>query len=146
MNKRLAIAALGGAGVLAAGVAMVPAALASSGSTSHTLHFIAVSQGQKQLNQTTFTEEDKDVQKGKTIGYDVLLFNATSANSSAGRVAFASKNGFLYGKLTVHFTSTTFHGTIIGGTGAYKGATGTLLGKNLNQAGSRSAITVKFTT
>ena len=146
MNKRLGIAALGGVGVLAVGAAVVPAALATPSSTSHTLHFTALTQANKSLSRTTFTQDEKDVRNGKVIGYDVLLITSTSPSTATGRVAFASKGGFLYGRLTFDFNSPTVHGKIIGGTGSYRGATGTVLGKNLNKAGTRTAVTLKFTT
>jgi len=146
MNKRLRIAALGGAGVLAAGATVVPAALATPSATSHTLHFTAVTQKQTSLNKTTFIQDEKDVHNGKIIGYDVIRFHQTSQTTAAGLVAFGSKGGFLYGKLTLNFNSPIARGPITGGTGAYKGATGTIVGKNLNKAGTRTAVTLKFTT
>jgi hypothetical protein len=146
MNKRLGIAAIGSAGALAVGAVVVPAALASPGTTSHTLHFVSVTVKQKQLSSKWFTQSDKDVKNGKVIGYDVLLFRATSNNTAAGQVAFATKGGFIYGKVPVTFNGTTFNGKVTGGTGAFKGASGTLLAHNLNQAGTRTAVTLTFTT
>ena len=146
MNKRLGLAALGSAGVLAVGATVVPAALATPRTTAHTLHFHSLTLKQKQLSNRWFSESDKDVRNGKVIGYDVLLFHATSNNTATARVAFTSKGGFLYGKFNATFTSTTFHGKVTGGTGIYKGATGTLLAHNLNSAGTRTAVTLTFTT
>jgi len=146
MNKRLGIAALGGVGVLAAGAAVVPAALAAPRTTSHTLHVTSVVQKQRQLGRGTFLQDEKDLRNGKVIGFDVVRFQSTSNSTAAGRVAFAGKGGFLFGKLSINFNSPTFHGTVTGGTGAYKGATGTISGKELNSAGTRTAVTLKFTT
>jgi hypothetical protein len=146
MNKRLAFAALGGVGVLATGAAVVPAALATPRATSHTIHVTSVVLKQRQIGSSTFLQSEKDIRHGKVIGFDVARFHNVSSTSAVGRVAFASKGGFLYAKLPISFNSLTFQGTIVGGTGAYKGATGTVTGKELNSAGSRTSVTLKFDT
>lgn len=38
------------------------------------------------------------------------------------------------------------HGKVTGGTGAFKGATGTVKAKNLNSAGTRTAVTITYRT
>jgi hypothetical protein len=36
------------------------------------------------------------------------------------------------------------HGTVIGGTGIFKGAAGTILAKNLNNAGTKTAVIITY--
>ena len=38
------------------------------------------------------------------------------------------------------------HGRVTGGTGAFRGATGTITARNLNKAGTRTAVTIKYHT
>ena len=38
------------------------------------------------------------------------------------------------------------HGTVTGGTGAFKGATGTITAKALDQTGTRIAVTITYHT
>ena len=55
--------------------------------------------------------------------------------------------GFLYGTVTLNFkTGAVTDGKVTGGTGAFKGATGTIKAKNLNQAGTRTAVTITYHT
>ena len=97
------------------------------------------------FTKTTFGIQDTDVNaKGKTIGCDELYFKATSKNTATANVALDTTGGFLYGTLTVNFTSPVINGKVTGGTGAFKGATGTITAKSLNKAGTRTAVTVKY--
>ncbi len=55
-------------------------------------------------------------------------------------VTVDTTGGSLYGTLTFHFnTGTSTNGKVTGGTGAFKGATGTFTAKNLNKQGTRTA-------
>jgi hypothetical protein len=91
--------------------------------------------------------EDKDLNKaGKVVGYDLLhaVFNPEKG-TGAVNVVIATSGGFVYGVATAT-ASPVIHGTVTGGTGAFKGAAGTILAKNLNRAGTRTAITVTYHT
>ena len=59
--------------------------------------------------------------------------------------AAVTAGGFVYGTLTVNFkTGAITNGKVTGGTGAFAGATGTIKAKNLNKAGTRTAVTVTY--
>jgi hypothetical protein len=60
-------------------------------------------------------------------------------------VALSTSSGFLYGALKFTSTRNVVHGTVTGGTGAFKGATGTITGTQ-NKAGTRTAVTITYTT
>jgi len=62
-------------------------------------------------------------------------------------VTVDTKGGFLYGTFNVNFsTSTITNGKVTGGTGAFKGASGTIKAKELNSAGSRTRVTITYHT
>jgi hypothetical protein len=148
MKIRTSIAAAGAAAVLAgAGAIMLPA-VASAHSTTHTLKFTAVTvTPQTFFSKTSSGQAEKDVNStGKVIGYDVVNveFNPATGTASGG-VTLSTNGGFLYGALKFTSTSPLVHGTVTGGTGAFKGATGTITGKQ-NQVGNRTAVTITYTT
>jgi hypothetical protein len=148
MKVRTSIAAAGAAVVLAGTGALLLPAVASAHSTTHTLKFTAVTvTPQTFFTKTSAGQAEKDVNSaGKVIGYDVVNveFNPTT-NTASGGVTLSTNGGFLYGALKFTSTSSVVHGTVTGGTGAFKGATGTITG-NQNKAGTRTAVTITYTT
>jgi hypothetical protein len=92
-------------------------------------------------------QQDTDVKAGKTVGFDMLYFAATPSSGATLNLTVDTKGGFLYGTAAVNFkTGVISHGNVTGGTGAFKGATGTVKAKNLNSAGTRTAITITYRT
>ena len=104
---------------------------------THTLKFTAVQQKSASFSGTTAGEAENDVNKaGKIIGFDVIyiVFNPKTHTASGG-LTLDTNGGFLYG--TLEFTnSPVTHGKVTGGTGRFKGATGTITGKDLNKSGT----------
>jgi hypothetical protein len=135
-----AVALISGGGVLALAL---PAA--ASGSGSHTLKFIS-----EQVNVVTFSKtsegiQDKDVTgKCKLIGFDQLnlVFNPKTGRGTAG-VTLDVNGGILIGYINLS-GSRTFSGYVTAGIGHFKGAFGTINGKILNKAGTRSAVTITY--
>ena len=145
MKIRTSIAAAGAAVVLAGTGAILLPAVASAHSTTHTLKFTAVPlTPQAKFSQTSFGQAEKDVNgTGKVIGYDVVNVEVNpTTHTASGGVALSTNGGFLYG--TLKLTNPVIHGTVTGGTGPFKGATGTITGKPLSQ--NRTAVTVTYTT
>jgi hypothetical protein len=142
MQKALALAALGGAGAIGLAAVAMPA-LASSGSTTHTLKFVAVTQKQTQPSQHTFVEDAQAKRGGKVIGFGLLDGRITSSTGGVGVVAFGMKDGLVYARVTINNTPTTT-GTITGGTGSFKGVGGTISVTNLNRSGSRASVTIRY--
>ena len=54
-----------------------------------------------------------------------------------------TSGGFLYGTLKLS-QGPVIHGTVTGGTDAFKGVTGTITGRSLNKNGTRTAITITY--
>jgi len=147
MKIRTSIAAAGAAVVLAGAGAVLLPAVASAHSTTHTLKFTAVSLKSAKFSKTAAGEIHKDVNSaGKIIGFDEIYFQVDPAtHKPSGGVTLDTNGGFLYG--TLKFTNNPVQtGTVTGGTGAFKGATGTITAKDLNKSGTRAAITITYTT
>jgi hypothetical protein len=154
MKHRITIAAIATTAALGGACAfLVPAASAStsdSPSTSaktHTLTFTSVQESVVNFSQTSSGQQDRDVNKaGKAIGYDLLylVFNPKTETAKLNFTAVTS-GGFVYGVASAS-SSPVIHGTVTGGTGIFKGAAGTILAKNLNNAGTRTAVTITYHT
>jgi hypothetical protein len=147
MKVRTCIAAIGATALVGTGAFVIPA-LASASSTTHTLKFIAVSGKQQMFTKTTGGSQDVDVNaKNKIIGFDEIYFVLTSATSANVNVTLDTSGGMLYGTFKLNFkTGAITNGKVTGGTGAFKGAKGTITAKNLNANGTRTAVTVKYHT
>jgi hypothetical protein len=145
MKIRTSIAAVGAAALLGTGAVVLPVA-ASASSATHTLKFIAVQKGTASFTSTTGANQETDVNAaGKTVGFDMIYFAATSATSAAVNITVDTSGGFLYGTATVSIkTGAITNGKVTGGTGAFKGATGTIKAKALNKAGTRHAVTITY--
>jgi hypothetical protein len=92
--------------------------------------------------------QDTDVNAaGKTIGFDMIYFKATSPTTGAINVTVDTNGGFLYGTGTINVnTGVLSHGKVTGGTGSFAGATGTIKAKNLNKAGTKTAVTITYSS
>jgi hypothetical protein len=136
MKIRKSVAAAGAAATLAAasGLLAVPA-FASDASGMHTLHFIAHPVAMHSFGRTGGTEIDKDTSGGKVVAYDILDF--VSANGAD--VALALNHGFLYGKFTESKMG-AITGKITGGTAAYMGDMGTIMGQAMKK-GAKVTVT-----
>ena len=147
VKVRTSIAAVGTAALIAAGVLALPAA-ASAHTTTHTLTFISVTKSSTMFTNTTGAQQDIDVNSaGKIVGYDMLYFTANSKTTAAVNVTVDTTGGFLYGTLTVNLnTNAVTNGKVTGGTGVFCGATGTITAKDLNKAGTRTAVTITYHT
>ena len=147
MKVRRSIVAAGAAVVLGGtGAALLPA-VASASSATHTLAFTAVQVKSVSFTRTTGANQETDVKAGKTVGFDMIYFAATSATSGAVNITVDVSGGFLYGTATVsNKTGAVTNGKVTGGTGAFKGATGTIKAKALNKTGTKHAVTITYST
>ena len=146
LNIRTSIAAAGAVALLGAGAIVLPA-VASASSATHTLKFISVQKSTVMFTKTTGANQDTDIAAGKTIGFDMIYFAATSATSGNVNITGDISGGFLYGTGTINFKTGAFtNGKVTGGTGAFAGATGTIKAKDLNAAGTRTAVTITYST
>ena len=145
MTIRTSIAAAGAAVVLAGAGAVLLPAVASAHSTTHTLKFTAVSLKSANFSKTSGGTAEQDVNgAGKTIGFDVINFGFNpKTNTESLNVALSTNGGILYGALKPS-NGPVIKGTVTGGTGTFHGATGTIVGKQLNKAGTKTAVTITY--
>jgi hypothetical protein len=143
MRIRTSIAAEGAAVVLGTTGALVLPAVASAHSASTTLKFTAVTNKSVSFTSTTNGNQETDVNStGKTIGFDDVYVMITGPNSATVNVALDIKGGLLYGMVTTTDMGKTFSGKVTGGTGAFKGATGTITAKTITS--TKTAITIIY--
>ena len=144
MKLRTSLAAAGAAVVLATTGALVLPAVASARSGTTTLKFTSVQKGAVSFTRATGAIQNTDVNTaGKTIGFDMLYFAATSPSSLAVNVTVDTKGGFLYGTFTFNpKTGVVTNGKVTGGTGAFAKATGTIKVKTISS--TKHAVTITY--
>ena len=143
MRIRRSITAAAAVVVLSGTGALVLPAVASAHSAATTLKFTAVTAKSISFTKTSFGNQETDVSSvGKTIGFDVVYINAASRTSATANATFALKGGLLYATAITTNGGKTFKGKVTGGTGAFKGATGTLTGKSISN--TKTAITIVY--
>jgi hypothetical protein len=144
MKLRTSLAAAGAAVVLGTTGALVLPAVASAHGTTHTLKFVSLGNAQVGFTRATGGLQNTDVNTlGKTIGFDMLYFAATSPSSLAVNITVDTKGGFLYGTFTFNpKTGVVTNGKVTGGTGAFAGATGTIKVKTIST--TKHAVTITY--
>jgi hypothetical protein len=144
MKLRASIAAAGAAVILGTtGALALPAMATSAHSAPTTLQLTAVTNSSITFTSTTigFTETDVNA-AGMTIGFDETYFTSTGVNTGTLKAAFDINGGFLYTTLTSTDGDKTFTGKVTGGTGVFKGATGTITATNLTS--NKTAVTIVY--
>ena len=144
MKLRTSLAAAGAAVVLGTTGALVLPAVASAHSATHTLKFTAVQKATVMFTQTAGANQETDVNAaGKTVGFDMIYFTATSATTGAVNITVDTNGGFLYGTATVSIkTGAITNGKVTGGTGSFAGATGTIKAKDISS--TKTAVTITY--
>jgi hypothetical protein len=146
LRTRISVAAIATAAAAATtGAFLLPAA--SAHNASHTLTFTAIQQGTTNLSPTVGASEDKDINlAGKVIGYDILRFSFNpKTNTTSIGAAIDLNGGFLYGQLRESEGPVT-RGVVTGGTGTYRGATGTITATTLDNDGTKTAVSITYHT
>ena len=99
---------------------------ASAHATRHTLTMTS-KQLQDRIVGGVDVATDKDIQHGAVTGYDVTSCRIdTRTHLAHCDVAVARSNGVLLGRVSVHLNTGRGNGTVLGGTRAFHGATGTI--------------------
>jgi hypothetical protein len=143
MRKILTVAA---SVVLVLGVA-APAASASTASVTQVIKVKAV-QNSATFHGLSFSFTETLWQNGKKVGNDAVTCTFPSPSPTAighctGVLVFPG-SGDLFVKATPDTTSNGAHGRVIGGTGAFTNAQGTLLVVSPNSNSNVSWITLTF--
>jgi hypothetical protein len=137
IRRSLLIGAVG-----AAALGLVPASVAVASThpaSTTTLKFISTTTAMKS-SKTAFAETGADTLGKTLLGWFTLSCQFTSSKTAECGGAGAALNGVIYFTVPLSTTSTTFSGTVTGGTGAYKGATWTIKGKSISS--TKEAITI----
>jgi hypothetical protein len=143
MRIRRSITAAAAAVALSGTGALVLPAVASAHSASTTLKLTAVTVKSHPFTKTTNGLQETDLNSaGKTIGFDEVFITFTGGNSALANVAFDIKGGLLYGAVTTANAGKTFKGKVTGGTGTFKGATGTITAKAITN--NKTAVTIIY--
>ncbi len=144
MRFRSGITALGAAVVLSTmGGLVLPAMASTDSAATHTLKFTSVTVKSVFFTKTTGGSQDTDVNSaGKTIGFDVVYFTVTGKTTATVNAALDTKGGLLYATFTTTNSFRTFKGRVTGGTGAFKGATGTITAKAISS--TKTAVTIIY--
>ena len=141
----ITVVAIAAVAAVTAGAFLIPAGASSNRAIRHTLRFTATAQKSMNFSATSFGQDEVDTNAaGQIIGFDVIngTFNPRT-HTARGRVAFSTKGGILYGSLKFSNGPVT-RGKVTGGTGKFRGAKGTIYGRNLNPSGTRTAVTVRY--
>jgi hypothetical protein len=144
VKLRASLAAAGAAVVLGGTGALLLPAVASAHSTTTTLKFIAVQKAVHSFSTGTAAIQETDTNTAnKTVGFDMLYVTPTSSSSAAVNATVDTSGGFLYGTFTLNLkTGAITNGKVTGGTGAFKGATGTIMVKMISS--TKHAVTITY--
>jgi hypothetical protein len=143
MKVRKSIVAGAALVVLGTTGALALPAMASAHGSAHTLKFTSVTVKSVGFTKSSGGSQDTDLNsKGKTIGFDVVYYTATSKTKATVNAAVDVKGGLLYATLTTSNGGKAFKGKVTGGTGAFKGATGTISAKAISS--TKTAVTIIY--
>lgn len=142
MKVRTAVAGVAATALVAGGGVMLATTAAGAQNATTTLKFTSVKLKKVDLSKTTLVETDSDVSSsGKVLGFDVLHFTVSKTKVTIdGTVDVAG--GLIYGTLTSTTSSPKATGKVTGGTGTYKGATGSI--KATATSATKTVITIVF--
>jgi hypothetical protein len=154
MNIRTLIAGIGAAAVVvSSGLVLTGAAATASASASaraqakpHTLTLTAVATRTVSYGQAYTTEASADYNtKNRLVGFDVLHFTENKGKRMVTvDGAFDMEDGVIYTTFTTSTSSPKAVGEVIGGTGAYQHATGTITATS--KTSTRTAVRIAYTT
>jgi hypothetical protein len=119
---------------------------ATSASSSHTLKLTSKTTSMRQFGPD-FVSADKDIKAGHVVGADVISGKVTytkKVHSITGSIAVALKSGELYATFTGNPDTNALAGTLTGGTGRYKGVSGTISGKAVKGSSTEDKLVIKY--
>jgi len=91
-----------------------------------TLTFTSTTNNSVNFTDANIVNQDTDTDSaGKTIGFDTTYVTPTGETSATADAALAIDGGFLYATFSTA-DGQSWKGQVTGGTGKYKGATGTV--------------------
>lgn len=99
---------------------------------------------QTKSQTATFTSTDDVLQGAKKIGTDKVVCTSNGSNTASCKLTVTLAKGTINGTFTSTENASSGPIKVVGGTGAYEGATGTGTYKNLNKDGTKTAVTLKL--
>ena len=143
MKIRRSITATAAAVVLGGTGALVLPAVANAHNASTTLKFTATEIKDVSFTTNSYGYQETDTDStGATIGFDDVYFTNQTCCSASANVAFDINGGLLYGRFATN-GGTTFSGKVTGGSGAFKGVTGTITGTT-NGTNTKMKFTIVY--
>lgn len=145
MKVRRSIIPVGAAFVLATTGALLVPAVASAHGATHTLSFHSVENKTVTFTQTAGGEQNTDVDAaGTTVGFDMLYFTFTSPTTADVNLTFDTAGGYVYGTATADLSNgvVVSNGKVTGGTGAFRGACGTITITSVSS--TEDAVTITY--
>ena len=128
--------------VLMAG-ALASAAQATPG--KEVLRFVSSQVSATRTSADTVVINNTDLINGKKVGHDTLTCKLLSQTRATCSIVITFTTGKLNAKFAISSGANSGRGTIIGGTGRYAGAKGSLTFKNLNTKGNITSVVVTLT-
>ena len=98
------------------------------------------------FSKTDIGKQDTDFNgKGKIVGFDMLNIKV-NPKTGKGTILMTvnARSGFLIAALPTRKGKTN-SGVVTSGVGTFKDAFGSIVTKNLNKAGTRVSVTIKYT-
>jgi hypothetical protein len=106
-----------------------------------TLKFNSVTDKTVNFTDASVSQDHDEDSTGKTIGFD-NTYVTTTGDTATADAALAMDGGFLYATFTSQDGGQNWSGTVTGGTGKFKGATGTVTAKASSP--TELAVTVDY--
>lgn len=130
------------AAVVGGTVGGVSAFASSAAPAIHTIRLVAKQTGSHQFTRHSAATTEVDRRHGKVVGYDILHERFTQ---SAGVItgAIVLRPGLIYFRIPLS-THRVQAGKVTGGADAFKGVSGTITAKSLNNSGTKVAVTIKY--
>jgi len=129
--------------VLATAAAAMASGSVLAAASPTTIAFTSV-QTHSTQTMSGFGSRDTDFQGTKRIGHDHIACVFTTRSTAACRAIVVLATGAVKVRFTVGGSTRQGALRVTGGTGAYAGATGTGSFKNLDRAGTRTAVTINL--
>jgi len=140
--------------IISGGAALPPAAaggllgsgVAKAQRATQTLGFDNLENKTVSFGQTAGGEQNTDVDAaGTTVGFDMLYFTFTSPTTAFVNLTFDTAGGYVYGTASADLSHgvVVSNGRVTGGTGAFKGACGTITIKSVSSTEDSVTITYK---
>jgi hypothetical protein len=133
------------AGAVSVSLAFAGTSVADATGASNTLRLTSVQISEKEFSGNHFVDSDKDVSKGKVIGFDVVegVYHP-KAETFTLDLAGSLQGGIIYAHGTGNGRTGKFKGSITGGTGRFKGVRGTVTGHALGDQDQNEKLVITY--